>query len=279
MAHEDRGLAAPIIQVKNLCSRYGGRKILHEIRFDIPAGKVTVIMGVSGCGKSTLLRHLIGLKPTAPGSIFVEGSDVGLFRAEQWRAYRKRIGVLFQGGALFSSLSVRDNLAVPLRVHTRLAESTIRIITDIKLHQVGLTEFADFMPSQLSGGMRKRAGLARAMVMDPEILFVDEPSSGLDPITAAGLDELLVELKHAMGMTLVVVTHELESAFRIADQIVVMDAGRILAAGTPKAVHSSEDIRVRQFLERRADVRTVDQERYEKRLAAIGSTKRGAPPV
>lgn len=278
MRNGDRGLESPIIQVKNLSSHYGGRTILHDIRFDIPTGKVTVIMGVSGCGKSTLLRHLIGLKPTAPGCLFVEGEDAGLFHAAQWNAYRKRLGVLFQGGALFSSLSVRDNLAVPLRVHTRLAESTIRIITDIKLHQVGLTEFGDFMPSQLSGGMRKRAGLARAMVMDPEILFVDEPSSGLDPITAAGLDELLVELKHAMGMTLVVVTHELESAFRIADQIVVMDAGRILAAGTPEAVRSSEDPRVRQFLERRADERAVDQERYEKRLAAIGSKKR-VPPV
>lgn len=263
-----------VIEVKHLHSGYGGLQILHDVTFGIPAGKVTVIMGVSGCGKSTLLRHLIGLKPTPPGSLYVDGADAGLFSATQWKAYRKRIGVLFQGGALFSSLSVRDNLAVPLRVHTRLPESTIRIITDIKLHQVGLTEFGDFMPSQLSGGMRKRAGLARAMVMDPEILFVDEPSSGLDPITAAGLDELLVELKHAMGVTLVVVTHELESAFRIADQIVVMDAGRIMAAGTPQAVRSSSDPRVRQFLERRPDERAVDQERYEKRLASVGRKRR-----
>ncbi|MEJ5347143.1 MAG: ATP-binding cassette domain-containing protein [Desulfosoma sp.] len=274
MAQGDTGLTDSIIQVRNLSSSYGGRSVLHEVSFSIPKGKVTVIMGVSGCGKSTLLRHLIGLKPSSPESLFVDGADAGLFTPAQWNAYRKRIGVLFQGGALFSSLSVRDNLAVPLRVHTRLAESTIRIITDIKLHQVGLTEFGEFMPSQLSGGMRKRAGLARAMVMDPEILFVDEPSSGLDPITAAGLDDLLVELKHAMGMTLVVVTHELESAFRIADQIVVMDAGKVLVAGTPEAVRSSEDIRVRQFLERRPDARAVDQERYEKRLATMGAKKR-----
>ncbi len=264
-----------IIEVKSLSSGYGRLQILHDVTFAIPSGKVTVIMGVSGCGKSTLLRHLIGLKPTPPGHLFVDGADMALFGPREWRQYRKRIGVLFQGGALFSSLSVRDNLAVPLRVHTRLAETTIRIVTDIKLHQVGLTEFGDFMPSQLSGGMRKRAGLARAMVMDPEILFVDEPSSGLDPITAAGLDELLVDLKDAMGMTLVVVTHELESAFRIADQVVVMDAGRILAAGSPEAVRANRDPRVRQFLERRADERTVDQERYEKRLAAVGVKKRG----
>ncbi len=274
MAQGDTGLSDSIIEVRNLSSSYGGRSVLHEVSFSIPTGKVTVIMGVSGCGKSTLLRHLIGLKPSSPESLFVDGADAGFFTPAQWNAYRKRIGVLFQGGALFSSLSVRDNLAVPLRVHTRLAESTIRIMTDIKLHQVGLTEFGDFMPSQLSGGMRKRAGLARAMVMDPEILFVDEPSSGLDPITAAGLDDLLVELKHAMGMTLVVVTHELESAFHIADQIVVMDAGKVLVAGTPEAVRSSQDIRVRQFLERRPDERAVDQERYEKRLAAMGAKKR-----
>lgn len=267
--------AEGIIEVKSLSSGYGRLQILHDVSFAIPSGKVTVIMGVSGCGKSTLLRHLIGLKPTPPGHLFVDGSDMALFGPREWRQYRKRIGVLFQGGALFSSLSVRDNLAVPLRVHTRLAETTIRIVTDIKLHQVGLTEFGDFMPSQLSGGMRKRAGLARAMVMDPEILFVDEPSSGLDPITAAGLDELLVDLKDAMGMTLVVVTHELQSAFRIADQVVVMDAGRILAAGSPEAVRANRDPRVRQFLERRTDERTVDQERYEKRLAAVGVKKRG----
>jgi len=263
-----------IIEVKNLSSGYGRLQILHDVTFAIPSGKVTVIMGVSGCGKSTLLRHLIGLKMTPPGHVFVDGRDMALFGPQEWMTYRKRIGVLFQGGALFSSLSVRDNLAVPLRVHTRLAETTIRIIADIKLHQVGLTEFGDFMPSQLSGGMRKRAGLARAMVMDPEILFVDEPSSGLDPITAAGLDELLVDLKEAMGMTLVVVTHELESAFRIADQVVVVDAGRVLAAGSPQTVRSSRDPRVRQFLERRADERTVDQERYERRLAAVGHKRR-----
>ncbi len=256
------GAEAPVIQVRNLSSFYGPRQVLFDLSFDVPRGRVTVIMGVSGCGKSTLLRHLIGLKPTARNSVFIDGEDLALFGRAQMEAYRKRIGVLFQTGALFNSLSVRDNIAVPLRVHTRLAESTIGIMVQIKLHQVGLTEFGDYMPSQLSGGMRKRAGLARALAMDPEIVFVDEPSSGLDPITAAGLDDLILELREAMGMTLIVVTHELESAFKIADQLIVLDQGRVLAKGTPDEIKSSGDDRVRQFLQRRADHEGRDQQKY-----------------
>ncbi|SMC17594.1 phospholipid/cholesterol/gamma-HCH transport system ATP-binding protein [Desulfacinum hydrothermale DSM 13146] len=269
--------AGAIIQVKSLNSFYGQRRVLQDISFEVPAGKVTVIMGVSGCGKSTLLRHLIGLKPTDPGQIFVEGRDLAGFDARQMEAFRKRIGVLFQAGALFNSMSVRDNIAVPLRVHTRLAEPTISIMVRIKLHQVGLTRFGDYMPSQLSGGMRKRAGLARALAMDPEMLFVDEPSSGLDPITAAGLDDLILELREAMGMTLIVVTHELESAFRIADQLIVLDQGRVLAAGMPESIRESRDERVVQFLTRRADERTRDQEGYLSDLLT-GGRKVGVHP-
>ena len=250
------------IEVRGLDSHYAGRQVLYDLHLEVPRGCVTVIMGVSGCGKTTLLRHLIGLKPTPPGRIFVDGNDLGMFGELEMRAYRSRTGVLFQSGALFNSMSVSENIAVPLKVHTRLSDETIRIMALIKLHLVGLSEFCDYMPSQLSGGMRKRAGLARALAMDPEILFVDEPSSGLDPITAAGLDKLISELRETLGMTIIVVTHELESAFGIADQMIVIDQGRVLASGSPSEIKSDQNERVRNFLSRKADPRLVDVESY-----------------
>lgn len=242
-----------LIEVQALCSHYRQRRVLHEVTCSIPKSSVTVVMGISGCGKTTLLRHLIGLKRTEPGRILVEGRDLGLFSESEMRVYRRRIGVLFQSGALFNSMTVAQNVAVPIEVHTHLPAETIRIMSLIKLNQVGLTDFRDFMPSQLSGGMKKRAGLARALSMDPEILFVDEPSSGLDPITAAGLDDLIQDLCQTLNMTIVVVTHELESAFRIAHHMIVMDQGRILATGPPEAIRSSDNPRVIQFLSRTAD--------------------------
>jgi phospholipid/cholesterol/gamma-HCH transport system ATP-binding protein len=242
-----------LIDVRGLSSSYGNNQVLHQIEFTISRGQITVIMGVSGCGKSTILRHLIGLKPSQPGQLLLEGPDAAALGTAGWSNYRRRIGVLFQSSALFNSLTVAENVAVPLRVHSRLPQETIRIICQIKLHLVGLAAYSDYMPSQLSGGMRKRAGLARALAMDPEILFVDEPSSGLDPITAAGLDELLLALRDALGVTIIVVTHELESAFRIADQMLVLDKGRLLVAGTPEEVRQSSDQRVLQFLRRIAD--------------------------
>lgn len=255
-----------LISVQGLNSYYHRRQVLFDIHFGIPSHQITVIMGVSGCGKTTLLRHLIGLKPTMPEQILVNGRDLGEFKEEEMRAYRRRIGVLFQSGALFNSMSVADNIAVPLKVHTRLADETIRIMALIKLKLLGLADFVDYMPSQLSGGMRKRAGLARALAMDPEILFVDEPSSGLDPITAAGLDRLILELRDTLGMTIIVVTHELESAFRIADRLVVMDRGHLLAAGSAKEIRASKDLRVQQFLEREADPVEVNPSGYLSRL-------------
>ena len=232
-----------LVEIHGLKSFYKGRQVLFDVSFPIPRNCVTVIMGVSGCGKTTLLRHLVGLKSTGPGQVTVDGSDLGAFGEAQMQAYRRRIGVLFQNGALFNSLTVAENIAVPLKVHTRLARETIKIMATIKLNLVDLAEFSEYMPSQLSGGMRKRAGLARALAMDPELLFVDEPSSGLDPITAAGLDRLILELRNALGMTIVVVTHELESAFQIADLMVVMDQGRVLAVGTPEEIKANRDER------------------------------------
>ena len=251
-----------LIEIRGLNSFYDSRQVLFDVRFEIPVHQVTVIMGVSGCGKTTLFRHLTGLKKTKPGEVLVDGQDLGLFSESQLRAYRRRIGVLFQSGALFNSMSLYENIAVPLKVHTRLAAETIRIMAIMKLNMVGLATFYNYMPSQLSGGMRKRAGLARSLAMDPEVLFVDEPSSGLDPITAAGLDRLLLELRETLGMTVVVVTHELESAFKIADRIVVMDKGRVMAAGTPEAIRNNSDPRVRQFLNRQADTQQVDLDSY-----------------
>jgi phospholipid/cholesterol/gamma-HCH transport system ATP-binding protein len=261
MDHKD------LIEVGGLNSYYGGQQVLFDICFGIPDTHITVIMGVSGCGKTTLLRHLIGLKRTLPGQIMFDGRDMGSFSEDDMQGYRRRIGVLFQSGALFNSMTVSENIAVPLKVHTRLADETIRIMALIKLNLLGLAEFGDYMPSQLSGGMRKRAGLARALAMDPEILFVDEPSSGLDPITAAGLDRLILELRDTLGMTVIVVTHELESAFRIADRLVMMDRGQVLAVGSPEEIRSSKIERVQQFLKREAETVQVDPTGYLSRLA------------
>ncbi len=263
-----------LIEVCGLNSHYNNRQVLYDIRFGIPDKKITVIMGMSGCGKTTLLRHLIGLKATRPGEIIVDGKDLGKCNEEELRAYRRRIGVLFQSGALFSSMTVAENIAVPLKVHTRLPDETVHIMALIKLNFLGLAEFEAFMPSQLSGGMRKRAGLARALAMDPEILFVDEPSSGLDPITAAGLDLLLLELRDTLGMTIIVVTHQLESAFYIADRLVVMDRGHILAAGSPDEIRASQDSRVVQFLKREADTMEVNMASYLSRIMGNETIRR-----
>lgn len=251
-----------LVDIRGLSSFYMGRQVLFDITFGIPRHQVTVIMGVSGCGKTTLLRHLTGLKCTPPGEVFIDGEDLGTFTSGSMMGYRRRIGVLFQGGALFNSMTVRENIAVPLKVHTKLAAETIRIMALMKLNMVGLSDFSEFMPSQLSGGMKKRAGLARALAMDPEILFVDEPSSGLDPITAAGLDRLLLQLRETLGMTVVVVTHELESAFQIADRMVVMDKGRVMASGDPEQIRKSDNERVRQFLSREADPHQTNLDAY-----------------
>ncbi len=255
-----------LLKVQGLNSFYNSRQVLFDISLAIPKHQVIVIMGVSGCGKTTLFRHLTGLKKTEPDQIIIDGEDLGSFSETRLMQYRRRIGVLFQSGALFNSLSVGDNIAIPLKVHTRLAEETIRIMTVMKLNLVGLAEFCDYMPSQISGGMKKRAGLARALIMDPEILFVDEPSSGLDPITAAGLDRLILDLRKTYGMTAVVVTHELESAFKIADRMVVMDEGRIMAEGSPEEIRNNKDPRVQQFLNREPDPYRVHMDSYYERL-------------
>jgi phospholipid/cholesterol/gamma-HCH transport system ATP-binding protein len=238
------------ISVKNLRVKYGEREILHGINFEVPSGETMVILGGSGSGKSTLLRTLVGLEQPSSGEIWIQGKDFAAISEKDRDALRKKMGMSFQGGALFGSMTVGENVALPLREHTPLDDSTIEIMVRLKLDQVGLSGFENYMPAQLSGGMKKRAAIARALAMDPEVLFFDEPSAGLDPIIAAGIDELILKLKKAFRITIVVVTHELASAFLIADRMIVLDKGVIVADDTTANLQSSKQPRVRQFLDR-----------------------------
>jgi phospholipid/cholesterol/gamma-HCH transport system ATP-binding protein len=246
----DAGEVEAAISVVNLRVSYGDREILHGITFDVRRGETLVILGGSGSGKSTLLRTLVGLEKPTSGEVWIQGVNTANISERAMDAIRKKMGMSFQGSALFGSLTVGENVALPLREHTDLEDSTIEIMVRIKLGQVGLGSFEHFMPSQLSGGMKKRAAVARALAMDPEILFFDEPSAGLDPIIAAGLDELILNLKKAYAITMVVVTHELSSAFLIADRLVYVDRGHIVAMGTREEFMASTHPRVRQFLDR-----------------------------
>jgi phospholipid/cholesterol/gamma-HCH transport system ATP-binding protein len=238
------------IAVRDLRVRYGTREILHGVSFEVPAGETMVIMGGSGSGKSTLLRTLVGLEHPGGGEIWIQGKNFAALTGDERDELLKKMGMSFQGGALFGSMTVGENVALPLREHTPLDESTIEIVVRLKLDQVGLSGFENYMPAQLSGGMKKRAAIARALAMDPEILFFDEPSAGLDPIIAAGLDDLILKLKKAFHITIVVVTHELASAFLIADRMILVDKGNVVANGTPDELRQSAAPRVRQFLDR-----------------------------
>lgn len=255
-----------VIEVENLVAHYGAFQVLHGINFNVRKGEVMVIMGGSGSGKSTLLRFLLGLNTPTSGSIRLLEKDITKLDEHAMHALRKDMGVAFQGGALFGSMTVGENVRLPLREHTRLDEKTIRIMSRMKLEVVNMAGFEDFMPSQLSGGMIKRAALARAVVMDPKLLFFDEPSAGLDPVVAAELDELILRLRDAMDMTIVVVTHELESAFKIADRITVLDKGHILCIGSVDEVRNSDNVRIQDLLNRRPSDKTINADEYIHRL-------------
>ncbi len=245
----ENGNRNPKICVRDLAAHYGDKVVLDHISLDVFPQETMVVLGGSGCGKSTFLRCLIGLHRPTAGEIFVDDLDVAKAHPEDLGRLRKKFGVLFQGAALFNSMTVADNVALPLREHTQLDESVINIMVRIKLELVGLSGSEHLLPSQLSGGMKKRAGLARAMAMDPEILFFDEPSAGLDPRVSADIDELILKLKRAFDITMVVVTHEIKSAFRIADRITMFDQGKILFIGAPDEMRECADERVKQFLE------------------------------
>src|SRR5437764_2401641 len=257
-----------MLSLRHVRVRYGEVEILHGITFDVKRGETLVILGGSGSGKSTLLRALVGLEKPSSGEIWIKGKNIAAISEQEMEEIRKKIGMSFQGGALFGSMSVGENVALPLREHTELENSTIEIMLRLKLEQVGLEGFEYYMPSQLSGGMKKRAAVARALAMDPEILFFDEPSAGLDPIIAAGIDELIVQLKRAFRMTIIVVTHELASAFLIADRMLLIDKGNLVALGTPEEMRSSTQPRVRQFLDRVAEPEISGEMDYLQMLTA-----------
>src|SRR6202521_2238131 len=243
----------PIVSIRDLVVEYDGRRVLNGVNLDIEHGETMVLLGGSGSGKSTLLRQIIGLERPHSGQVLVNGVDLANSTPQDLKKIRRSIGVAFQNAALFNSMSVEDNVALPLREHTRLAESTIRLMTWLKLAVVGLADAGKLSPQALSGGMKKRAAVARALSLDPEILVFDEPSAGLDPIVGAELDELILGLKRAFDMTVVVVTHEMASAFRIADRMAMLYKGSMIAVGTKEELQSSAHPRIRQFFDRIPD--------------------------
>jgi phospholipid/cholesterol/gamma-HCH transport system ATP-binding protein len=249
----------PIIAVEGLVKSFGAQRVLDGINLNVYPGEIMVVMGGSGCGKSTLLRHLIGLVTPDEGNVELFGKDITALPQKELDEIRKQFGILFQSGALFNSLTVGENVALLLEEHTDLDDATIEIMVKIKLELVGLRKHTDKMPAQLSGGMKKRAGLARAIALDPKILFYDEPSAGLDPVTSAEVDQLIIDLTKKLRVTSVVVTHEMDSAFTIADRMCMLDQGRVLKIGSrqefedlrdsdPEALQSEKDKLIRQFL-------------------------------
>lgn len=258
-----------IIEVRKLNTHYGTRHILKNVDLQVTRGEIMVIMGGSGSGKTTLMRNMLGLNKPSSGSIRLMGEEITGMTTRQLFELRRNLGVAFQGGALFSSLSVRENIQLPLKEHTRLDSKTMDIMCRLKLEVVNLAGFEDLMPSELSGGMVKRVALARAIIMDPKVLFFDEPSAGLDPVVSAELDELILKLRDALNMTIVVVTHELESAFRIADRITVLDEGNVLISASAEQVRFSDNERVQNLLNRRPRTDTLDADAYLNRLTGV----------
>src|SRR5215470_14967816 len=245
--------STPAVQVEHLVAKYEDRIILNDVNFTVPRGERFVIVGGSGCGKTTLLRHIIGLQRPASGRVLLDGDDVARADEDELRRIQRKFGVLFQSGALFGSLSLGENVALLLEEYTSLPREIIDLLVRIKLSMVKLGGFEDFLIAELSGGMKKRAALARAMALDPHILFFDEPSAGLDPITSAGLDELILQINSSLGTTIIVVTHELPSIFTIAQRVIMLDGEQkgIIAEGDPKELRDhSPDERVRAFFNR-----------------------------
>jgi len=249
------------IEVEGLTVAFGDKVVLDEITFDVRSGEVVVIMGRSGCGKTSLLKSLIGLIRPREGSINVLGHDLIALDEDAIDEFRERIGMLFQFGALISSLTVGENILLPLHRRCSIDDGTARAVARLKLAMVGLPDVFDLYPSQLSGGMRKRAGFARALILDPEILFFDEPTSGLDPNTAADMDLLILNLRDVLKTTMVMVTHDLESAFTVGDRIIMLHDGRTIAEGTPDDLRRSDHPVVKDFVERRGSGDGIDADR------------------
>jgi len=221
----------PVIRVNNLVAKYGERTVLHDVTTSFNSSEIKVVLGTSGCGKTTFLKHTIGLLTPASGSVNILGTEIGELDSPETVSMLKKIGVMYQYGALLGSLTVGANIALPLKMHTTLSDKVIEEIVRDKLASVSLDIAYDLLPGELSGGMRKRAAIARALVLDPPILFCDEPSAGLDPVTSAGLDDLLIDMKERLGITIVVITHEIESIKKIADKILYLEQGYVLYDG------------------------------------------------
>lgn len=273
----DQAQKTTVIEVRDLVTHYGTRQILNGVSVDIVEGEIMVVMGGSGSGKSTLLRHLMALQRPTSGTIKILGEDVWNLSAKALFDLRKKLGVTFQGGALFSSMTVGENIMLPLYEHTKLDRLTMEIMARMKLEVVELAGFEDLMPSELSGGMIKRAAVARAIIMDPRILFFDEPSAGLDPVVSSQLDDLILRLREAMGMTICVVTHELESAFKIADRITVLDKGDVLFVGTVEELKKHPSERIQNLLNRRSEEAEIDADEYLRRLTGDKLEAEGMP--
>ena len=237
-----------MIEVRHLRKSFGGKPVLEDVNFAVQRGTVCVVMGGSGSGKSTILRHLIGAHKPDSGEIYLDGEEITHLHERELQHVRRKIGMLFQGGALLNSLTVGENVALPIRQHTDLPEETISIMVKLKLELVGLRDAEHLRPSQISGGMQKRVSLARAIALDPKIVFYDEPSAGLDPIMSGVIDKLMIDLTKKMGITSLVVTHDMASAFRIADQMIMLHRGRIVASGTPAVIKQEADPLVQQFV-------------------------------
>ncbi len=248
-----KNAAETVIEVRDLTAGYGERPILQGVSFDVLRGEILCVIGASGCGKTTLLKHITGLLRAEAGSIRYWGRELAGMGDKELADFSRRIGLSFQGGALFNSMTVGENIALPVAEAGPIAPELLGVLVSLKLGLVGLSGYENLMPSELSGGMKKRVGFARAIALDPEIVFFDEPSAGLDPITSAGLDEIILDIRRLLGATLVVVTHELSSINAIADRILMLDRGGVVFDGSLKAAAESEIPRLRQFFERKAD--------------------------
>ncbi|MEW5691749.1 MAG: ABC transporter ATP-binding protein [Candidatus Hydrogenedentota bacterium] len=249
-------MAEYIIEVEGLSKSFDGvRKVLDNVNFKVKKGETLVILGGSGCGKSTLLKILVGIEKADVGVVKLFGNDIKGMSSKEFDHIRKRFGILFQSGALYNSMTLGENVALSLKEHTNLTDDVIEIMVKMKLEMVGLRDFEKLIPAEISGGMKKRVALARAIAMDPEIIFYDEPSAGLDPVMTAVIDELIIKFKETMNMTNVVVTHDMKSTFRIADNIIYFFNGRILAEGPPTQIQNEAKTNpyVNQFIEGLAD--------------------------
>ncbi len=247
----------PMIEVKNLIGGYQNVDILKGINLSVKRGEILAIMGQSGCGKTTFLRHLMGLSKPKSGLIKIHDFELSSMNNHQYRDFCRSVGVLFQNGALFNSMTIGDNVAFPLREHTKLEEPIIEIMVKMKLEQVELHDIEHLMPSELSGGMARRAALARALIMDPKLIILDEPTTGLDPILAAEIDDLILHIRQAYNATMVIVAHDIESCTKIADRIAIFHKGQVLETGSPEKIKNSSNNFVRSFFNRKAEKKEI----------------------